>query len=351
MPLVRHALWIALVGFVLSACAGDDLLGSDSADVEGATTWTLPTEVLAAGRLVRNPYDAAPLWRGASSCAGRLRDGGRDLGVYLRDRYPAIDTVGGYACRRNTADTKRMSVHGTGRALDLMIPKRGGRADSTRGDVVANFLVTNATKIGVQLIIWNRTIWRANGTNAGRYGGPHPHDDHIHVEITNEAARRGTPWFLESTGDAGDEMADAGADSGDEPSTGETDDDAGLGEMDAGAIAEDAGAAPMPEEEEDEPEAADAGAPTSEPEEGEYEEENDGSGGYEYEIPEGESDEPAKDDALTASKKRRPLPSFDDEPLPASACSAAPPGTAGGGLAFAAAFAAVAVAASRRRRR
>ena len=46
--------------------------------------------------------------------------------------------------------------------------------------------IVNAQTIGVQLIIWNRVVWRANGSNEKGYGGPHPHNDHIHVEITNE---------------------------------------------------------------------------------------------------------------------------------------------------------------------
>ena len=116
-----------------------------------------------------------------------------------------LSSVGGYSCRRNTADTARMSVHGTGRALDVFIPKAGNTADNAHGDKVANWLVVHAQQIGVQLIIWDRSIWRANGTNAGAYGGPHPHDDHIHVELTNEAAANTALWFS----DTGDTVADA----------------------------------------------------------------------------------------------------------------------------------------------
>lgn len=346
---LRHVFVVGVVAGAAGGCGGEDLLGSDTSDVTGERSWKLPTEVLAAGRLVRNDYDAAPLWRGPSACAGRLRDGARDLGVYLRDRYAAIDTVGGYACRRNTADTARMSVHGTGRALDLMIPKRGGNADSTRGDLIANFLVTNATKIGVQLIIWNRTVWRANGTNAGPYGGPHPHDDHIHVELTNQAARRQTPWF-EMMADAGvDDVADASSIDDDDAST--TTRDAAvdatppLPPKDAGttkdAATYDAG----------EPEEADAGAPPSDEQEGTEGESADpggSAGGYDYEVPEG--DDAAKDDALGKTTKRRPPLADDDTPGASSGCSAAPGGASGSGIALGAMVAFGAVLAKRRRR-
>jgi MYXO-CTERM domain-containing protein len=353
---LRHVFVVGVVAALAAGCGGDDLLGSDSAEVTGERTWKLPTEVLAAGRLVRNEYDAAPLWRGASACAGRLRDGARDIGVYLRDRYTVIDTVGGYACRRNTADSSRMSVHGTGRALDLMIPKRGGGADSTRGDVIANFLVTNASKMGVQLIIWNRTIWRANGTNASAYGGPHPHDDHIHVELTNEAARKQTPWFQMSADGGG--VMDAGVADGSSSLDDENEDasapmrdaaadarpkDAGTTTPDAAAI--DAG----------QPEEADAGAPSddeAEPQEGSEDESADPGGsadGYDYEVPEG-NDDAAEDDALAKTSKRRPpLPDLDD-PAASSGCSAAPGGSSGGGIALGAVVAIGAVLAKRRRR-
>lgn len=351
---LRHAFAVGVVAAAAAGCGGDDLLGSESAEVTGERTWKLPTEVLAAGRLVRNEYDAAPLWRGPSACAGALRDGPRDLGVYLRDRYAAIDTVGGYACRRNTADTARMSVHGTGRALDLMIPKRGGNADSTRGDVIANFLVMNAAKIGVQLIIWNRTVWRANGTNAGAYGGPHPHDDHIHVELTNKAARRQTAWFKI--------MNDAGLVDGGETESSLDDDDASTSMPDAAADAspppppkdagttKDAGAydagAPEPEE-------SDAGAASSESDEaegteGESADPGGSADGYDYEVPEG--DDAAEDDALGKTSKRRPPLADDDGPAASSGCSAAPGDASGSGVALGAMVALGAVLAKRRRR-
>lgn len=347
---LRHVFVVGVVAAAAGGCGGEDLLGSDESEVSGERTWKLPTEVLAAGRLVRNDYDAAPLWRGPSACAGRLRDGTRDLGVYLRDRYAAIDTVGGYACRRNTADTARMSVHGTGRALDLMIPKRGGNADSVRGDVIANFLVTNASKIGVQLIIWNRTVWRANGTNAAPYGGPHPHDDHIHVELTNQAARKQTPWF-EMMRDGG--VMDAGMADGSSLDENEDEDASIPPRRDAGvdaSLPKDAGAAKdaatidagAPDEE------TDAGAAPPSDEGTEPEDPGGSAGGYDYEVPEG--DDAAKDDALgPTAKRRRPLPDLEDPPQ-SSGCSAAPGGASKSGVALGAMVVLGAVLAKRRRR-
>lgn len=203
----RARSWIALVGLalfvaVVAACAApsEDSGSSESALAESGR-WALPVSVAATGKTVRVSYDEAPQWTGSAACSGKLKAGGHKLGEYLLDHFDVVTSVGGYACRRNTANASRMSVHGTGRALDVFIPTVGGAADNGQGDKVANWLVTHSQQIGVQLVIRDRSIWRANGTNDGAYGGPNPHVDHIHVEITNEAAALSTPWFSNMTDD------------------------------------------------------------------------------------------------------------------------------------------------------
>jgi hypothetical protein len=100
-----------------------------------------------------------------------------------------------YACRRVVGGTS-MSVHSTGRALDIFIPTRsGGAADNSKGDQVAAWFAANAETIGVQAIIWDRTYWRLNGSAPRCYTGSHPHNDHVHVELTAEAGRMRTPFF------------------------------------------------------------------------------------------------------------------------------------------------------------
>jgi hypothetical protein len=203
----RARSWIALVGLALflalaAACSapGEDSGSSESALAESGR-WSLPADVKAAGKTVRVAYDDAPKWTGSAACGGKLLPGGHKLGEYLLGHFAVVTSVGGYACRRNTADSSRMSVHGTGRALDVFIPQVTGGADNGQGDKVANWLVTHAQQIGVQLVIWDRSIWRANGTNDAAYGGPNPHTDHIHVELSKEAAALTTPWFANMTDD------------------------------------------------------------------------------------------------------------------------------------------------------
>jgi hypothetical protein len=112
-----------------------------------------------------------------------------------------VNSIGGYNCRQNTASAAQTSVHGTGRAIDIMISPINGRANSTVGDPIANWLIQNADGIGIQYIIWNHVQW--NGSRTGRkdrdYHGPNPHIDHIHVELNRDGAARITPWFLNRT--------------------------------------------------------------------------------------------------------------------------------------------------------
>ncbi len=159
--------------------------------------WVLPAAVRAAGERQHVAYDPAPAWEGGRNCGGALLKGPARLRSFLRSRAPGVGAIGGYNCRPNTANASRTSVHGSGRALDIMIPPVRGAANASVGDPIANWLVQNASAIGVQYIIWNRVKW--SGARRGRkdsaYGGPNPHIDHIHVELNDAGARAATPWF------------------------------------------------------------------------------------------------------------------------------------------------------------
>jgi hypothetical protein len=336
--------WIALVALSLlvtlaTACSGVDE-GAESSQwaIAEAGRWKLPATVLTAGAKVRLDYDEAPKWTTTAACGTGLKVGGAKLGTYLRGKFAVISSVGGFACRRNTADTSRMSVHGTGRALDIFVPRTGGAADNGQGDKIANWLVTNAQRIGVQLVIWDRTIWRANGTNDSAYGGPHPHDDHLHVELTNLAGTAKTAWFLDMTDgdDAGASMtADAGTDTTDTTDT-DTDTDADAGTTtqptaDSGAdAAKDAGpstdagqadAAPTEPDDTTEPPPG-PGTPKGDTLPGEPP-----SDESDYET---EDDGPGETDSLSdsPSANRRSSSTLEDAPMPNAGCSAAPSGAA-----------------------
>ncbi|MBW2528291.1 MAG: hypothetical protein JRI23_29210 [Deltaproteobacteria bacterium] len=193
----------ALVG--LSGCAGDwnDPIGTDRAGLAHPGPWVIPDDVLTIGDTQYVEYTGAGPWVGPSGCSGGLTPGAAILREYLYAHFPQTPHIGGYACRpinnENSAD--QMSVHGTGRALDVMIPLDGDDADNDLGDPVANFLVVNAEAIGIQYIIWDRWSWRADrepGSKGRAYTGTIPHLDHPHVEISVAASEHTEMWFADS---------------------------------------------------------------------------------------------------------------------------------------------------------
>ncbi len=239
MLLVRRLCAFAITAAAattFSACAAP---GADYADNEGDDPYKYeqlelsrngryvpPSDVKAAGEAQSGTYQSAGSWNGGRSCSGTFTAGARELGQYLVENFGAT-SFEGYSCRRNTADRSRLSMHGTGRAIDVMIPLDRGQADNGLGDPVANYLIRNATEIGVQFFIWDRTKWniRYSGRKDKSYGGPHPHHDHLHIELSAAGSQRSTPWFNRDSSASdvtpvGDSPADSGgtpADSGDTP--------------------------------------------------------------------------------------------------------------------------------------
>jgi hypothetical protein len=162
----------------------------------------VPAQVLAAGDLQNNvEYTGAGPWLGEESCTDGLEPGAEALRDYLYEYFPQVSTIGGFACRAINGDPTQASVHSTGRALDIHIPLTADDgADNDLGDPVGHWLIRNAERIGIQFIIWDLTTWapyRDPGDKSAPYGGAHPHDDHLHIELSVEAAALGTPWFDE----------------------------------------------------------------------------------------------------------------------------------------------------------
>lgn len=200
--------WILSLALLGAGCVQDDATLDDCAGPDDPACSAAMEDLripghyapdgasLAAGSAII-PYDDVPAWDGGIHCSGGFTAGGRALSSYLRSHFSGISSVGGYSCRRNTGNTSRMSVHGSGRALDIMIPTDRGDADNGVGDRIANWLIAHSREIGVQYLIWDRTQWSAS-RSSGRvraYTGPNPHIDHIHAEITEEASRLETPFF------------------------------------------------------------------------------------------------------------------------------------------------------------
>jgi hypothetical protein len=149
------------------------------------------------GGSVYVPYTRAPSWSGGRNCSGRMTDGAQAVGTYAVEHFAGARYFQGYNCRQ-IRGSSGMSMHGTGRAVDIFVPLSGGQADNDLGDPLARWLIENADEIGVQMVIWDRTIWmgnRAAGSKARYYSGAHPHHDHLHIELTPDAAAGRTAFF------------------------------------------------------------------------------------------------------------------------------------------------------------
>ncbi|MCB9597843.1 MAG: extensin family protein [Sandaracinaceae bacterium] len=192
----RHVRCLALL--LLASCAGAEDVGETEAGLAIAGPWVIPADTLAIGDSQYVPYTGAGPWVGPSACGGSLLAGSAELRDWLLVAFPQVRSIGGYSCRSINGDSSTMSVHATGRALDIMLPLDGGEADNDLGDPIGAYLIEHAEEIGIQYIIWDRWTWSASRTPGAKgraYGGAHPHHDHLHVELSTDAAARRTPWF------------------------------------------------------------------------------------------------------------------------------------------------------------
>ena len=205
----RH---LVLVSFALTAgCTVDDGLAMRASEVAIPGPWVPSAATRAAAATqhvtVVDPPAVAPLGRCASSnpfacscthpACTPAHPGTREFNTFLLRRYPFLRAGGTYCCRQNSSATRvpMLSVHATGRAIDLLVPLTGGDADNTRGDEVANWLVENAAYIGLQRVIWDRAYWNGERGFGLLSSASLPHTDHLHVELSLAGAARTTGFF------------------------------------------------------------------------------------------------------------------------------------------------------------
>lgn len=133
------------------------------------------------------------------ACTGPMT-GTVEIQRYIMSRWGFVGAGGNYTCRRNSnpASCDYLSVHSIGRAMDLMIPLAGRDADNTLGDQVANWLIENAEYVGIQRVIWDGRYWngsRVNNHFSDISSSADQHVNHIHAEVSVDAANRRTRFF------------------------------------------------------------------------------------------------------------------------------------------------------------
>lgn len=116
------------------------------------------------------------------SCSGRAQASSVNLMKYVLNKYPYARSLGIYNCR-DARGSNTLSIHACGRALDIGIPVLStGKANTTLGNPIVQFLDKYAHEFGLMGQIYNRIRYDQDDPNGAYYGGVHPHYDHDHVE-------------------------------------------------------------------------------------------------------------------------------------------------------------------------
>lgn len=162
----------------------------------GVRTVTLGARLVAPTptRALPSALDVRPTYQPGVSCDPIDRPGSVRLGRLLVDTYG----TGYFGVSRYCNGT--LSEHHEGRAVDWMLnssdPMQKAVADSFLAWLTANS-GEQARRLGIQYVIWNRTMWRAYAPERGftPYSGASPHTDHIHLSLTWDGALGRTSWW------------------------------------------------------------------------------------------------------------------------------------------------------------
>lgn len=133
-------------------------------------------------------------WEAAQACTDGPEPGATALLAWLIANDPDGTSLGVFNCRDVRGSTTT-STHGEGRAVDWRQPQtKTGNATKQGYDLLAR-LADHGDVLGVQCIIYGHsgktarpTIWSAVSPDGRPYTGAHPHADHIHIELTRDAA-------------------------------------------------------------------------------------------------------------------------------------------------------------------
>lgn len=126
-------------------------------------------------------------WYPAEECTDGPGSGAKALMSYLLDEHSHGENWGIYNCRAIVGGSTT-SAHGEGRALDIGMPKANDGEGSALGYEVVEHVGEYAAELGVMAIIYDRRIWSRRSPDGRLYTGRHPHFDHVHIELTREAA-------------------------------------------------------------------------------------------------------------------------------------------------------------------
>lgn len=126
-------------------------------------------------------------YQGAIRCAAGPAGGAVALLAGLLERYPQTWSGGIFNCR-SVRGGSTTSLHGEGRAVDLMLRVGANGRGTSYGHSIVTDLAAVGIELGVQFVIYDRRRWSAAHPRGAAYLGLHPHYDHLHIELTRLAA-------------------------------------------------------------------------------------------------------------------------------------------------------------------
>lgn len=127
-----------------------------------------------------------PAWEQPTHCTSGPQPGALALARWIIEEFgdQGCFNLGIYNCRSIRGGTTT-SAHGEGRAFDAGFPV--GDPD---GNELVKLLLKAPGRLGIQAIIYERTIYSALSPKGRPYNGVNPHLDHLHIELTRESAAK-----------------------------------------------------------------------------------------------------------------------------------------------------------------
>ena len=161
-----------------------------------ASPWVPPSDALAAINALRVRETQGSMTNDGRPTQLSPHTGVVAFAAAVRAKFPFIVSAGIRAGSQHHAlstATGRRDMHEEARAVDFMLPNDSLRA--AHGTELANWLSRNAQAFGIQGIIFRSGNWFSSypaGRRFRPYSGSSPHADHVHVELSEEAANRST---------------------------------------------------------------------------------------------------------------------------------------------------------------
>ena len=163
------------------------IVGAGAAAAEAVPGGTLPK------RLKPTSTPVKVLQSGTTACkpsksraASGLTSKARNVLNCVDTRFPGKHTYLGVGTRA----ANPRSDHGSGRAVDVMVPRWNTAAGKAQGWQVANYVTANAKQWGVKYVIWDANIynkstgkWRAYRHPSGARDYNNMHLNPVHVSV------------------------------------------------------------------------------------------------------------------------------------------------------------------------